>query len=304
MEDIIIIGGGPAGLTAALYASRAGAKVTIIESGAPGGKLNLTAHIENYPGVKKMMGPQLAYDMYEQSLSFGAQLKMTEVKQIIDEGDTKKVITSKEEMEAKAVIIATGTKERRMGLPLEEEMTGRGISYCAVCDGPFFRGKEVAVIGGGNSAIEESLYLASIVEKVHVIMRRDVFRADDYLVKQALENNKIVFHFKKKPHALMIEENELKGLELEDSDTGKIEPLLVQGIFPFIGLNPVTDFVKDLGLTNSQGYIDTDEHMETRIPKIFAVGDVRNKNLRQVVTAANDGAIAGQYAAKVIKENR
>ena len=303
MEDIVIIGGGPAGLSAALYASRAGAKVTVIEAGAPGGKLNLTAHIENYPGVKKKMGPELAYEMYEQSLSFGASLKMTEVKQIVDEGQYKKVITSKEEIETKAVIIATGTKERKMGLPLEDEMTGQGISYCAVCDGPFFKGKEVAVVGGGNSAIEESLYLASIVERVHVIMRRDVFRADDYLVKQALDNEKITFHFKKKPHALIIEDHKLKGIELEDSDTSKTESLEVQGIFPFIGLDPVTDFVKNLGITDDQGYIKVDENMETSIKNIFAIGDVRQKTLRQVVTAANDGAIAGQYAAKVVKEN-
>lgn len=303
MEDIVIIGGGPAGLSAALYASRAGAKVTIIEAGAPGGKLNLTAHIENYPGVKKKMGPELAYEMYEQSLSFGASLKMTEVKQIIDEGDYKKVMTSKEEITAKAVIIATGTKERKMGLPLEDEMTGQGISYCAVCDGPFFKGKEVAVIGGGNSAIEESLYLADIVERVHIIMRRDVFRADDYLVKHALDHEKITFHFKKKPHALMIEDHTLKGLELEDSVTGEVEPLEVQGIFPFIGLDPVSDFVKDLGITDDKGYIKVDENMETSIKNIFAIGDVRQKTLRQVVTAANDGAIAGQYAAKVVKEN-
>lgn len=303
MEDIVIIGGGPSGLSAALYASRAGAKVTVIEAGAPGGKLNLTAHIENYPGVKKKMGPELAYEMYEQSLSFGASLKMTEVKQIVDEVQYKKVITSKEEIETKAVIIATGTKERKMGLLLEDEMTGQGISYCAVCDGPFFKGKEVAVVGGGNSAIEESLYLASIVERVHVIMRRDVFRADDYLVKQALDNEKITFHFKKKPHALIIEDHQLKGLELEDSVTGETEPLEVQGIFPFIGLDPVTDFVKDLGITDDQGYIKVDENMETSIKNIFAIGDVRQKTLRQVVTAANDGAIAGQYAAKVVKEN-
>ena len=301
MKDIIIIGGGPAGLTAALYASRAGADVMVIESGAPGGKLNLTAHIENYPGIKEMMGPQLAYDMYEQALNFGAELKMTEVKGIVDKNDHKVVITSKEELEARAVIIATGTKERKMGLDLEDEMTG--ISYCAVCDGPFFRGKEVAVIGGGNSAIEESLYLAGITEKVHIIMRRDVFRADDYLVKKALNNEKIEFHFKKKPHALIVEEDTLKGLELEDSVTKEVEPLYVQGIFPFIGLDPVTDFVKDLGITNEQGYIDVDEHMETSIQGLFAIGDVRTKTLRQVVTAANDGAIAGQYAAKLVEEN-
>ena len=182
-------------------------------------------------------------------------------------------------------------------------MTGKGISYCAVCDGPFFRGKEVAVIGGGNSAIEESIYLAGITEKVHIIMRRDVFRADDYLVKKALNNEKIEFHFKKKSHALIVEDDTLKGLELEDSDTKELENLYVQGIFPFIGLDPVTDFVKDLGITNEQGYIDVDEHMETKIPGIFAIGDVRTKTLRQVVTAANDGAIAGQYAAKLVEEN-
>ena len=289
MKDIIIIGGGPAGLTAALYASRAGADVMVIESGAPGGKLNLTAHIENYPGIKEMMGPQLAYDMYEQALNFGAELKMTEVKGIVDKNDHKVVITSKEELEARAVIIATGTKERKMGLNLEDEMTGRG--------------KEVAVIGGGNSAIEESLYLAGITEKVHIIMRRDVFRADDYLVKKALNNEKIEFHFKKKPHALIVEKDTLKGLELEDSVTKEVEPLYVQGIFPFIGLDPVTDFVKDLGITNEQGYIDVDEHMETSIQGLFAIGDVRAKTLRQVVTAANDGAIAGQYAAKLVEEN-
>ncbi len=165
-------------------------------------------------------------------LTFGAQLKMTEVKSIVDEGDYKKVITSKEELEARVVIIATGTKERKMGLHLEDEMTGKGISYCAVCDGPFFRGKEVAVIGGGNSAIEESIYLAGITEKVHIIMRRDVFRADDYLVKKALNNEKIEFHFKKKPHALIVEDDTLKGLELEDSDTKELEKPLCTGYFP------------------------------------------------------------------------
>lgn len=297
MKDIIIIGAGPAGLTAALYASRAGADVTIVDGGAPGGKLNLTAEIENYPGIAKKSGPDLAYEMYEHALSFGAELEMEDVTGITLEGDTKVVHTTGGDMKAKNVIIATGTKERQMNIPNEEEMIGMGVSYCAVCDGPFFKGQEVAVIGGGNSAIEEALYLASITARVHVIMRRDVFRADKLLVKRALETENITFHFKKKPYEVLNDGAHVTGILLEDAVDGSLESLNVAAIFPFIGLDPVTDFVKDLGIVNDHGYIDVDENMETCIKGIFAVGDVRNKKLRQVVTAANDGAIAGQYIA-------
>lgn len=302
MKDIIIIGGGPAGLTAALYASRAGADVTIIEAGAPGGKLNLTADIENYPGIAKKMGPDLAYEMYEHALSFGAELEMEEVTGITDQGATKIVHTTGGDMEAKAVIIATGTKERTMNIPNEAEMTGMGVSYCAVCDGPFYKGKEVAVIGGGNSAIEEALYLASITEHVHVIMRRDVFRADQFIVNKALANDKITFHFKKKPYEVLVADGKVAGIRLEDAVDGSLSDLSVSGIFPFIGLDPITDFVKDLGIVNAMGYIDVDHNMETAVKGIFAVGDVRNKTLRQVVTAANDGAIAGQYIASLLRD--
>lgn len=298
MKDIIIIGGGPAGLTAALYASRAGADVTVIESGAPGGKLNLTAHIENYPGIKEMMGPQLAYDMYEQALNFGAQLKMTEVKSIVDEGDYKKVITSKEELEARVVIIATGTKERKMGLHLEDEMTGKGISYCAVCDGPFFKGDEVAVVGGGNSALEEAIYLTKFAKKLHLIVRRDVFRADKIIQDHVQANDKIEIHFLKKPHHLIAKDNKVAAIALEDSKTGEVSELAVKGVFPFVGLDPITDFVKDLGITDERGYIITNELMETSVKGIYAAGDVRQKVLRQVVTATNDGAIVGQQVGQ------
>lgn len=298
MKDIVIIGAGPAGLTAALYASRAGADVTIVDGGAPGGKLNLTAEIENYPGIARKSGPDLAYEMYEHALSFGAELEMEDVTGITLEGDTKIVHTTGGDLKAKNVIIATGTKERKMNIPHEEEMTGNGISYCAVCDGPFFKGQEVAVIGGGNSAIEEALYLASITAHVHVIMRRDVFRADKLLVKRALETENITFHFKKKPYEVLNDGAHVTGILLEDAVDGSLESLNVAAIFPFIGLDPVTDFVKDLGIVNEYGYIDVDENMETSVKGIFAVGDVRNKKLRQVVTAANDGAIAGQYIAK------
>ncbi|MBO6046596.1 MAG: thioredoxin-disulfide reductase [Erysipelotrichaceae bacterium] len=300
MYDIIVIGAGPAGLSAALYASRAGANVAVIEAGAPGGKLNLTAEIENYPGIKSKSGPDLAFEMYEQGLSYGAELLMAEVTGIEDKGDHKVVHTDSGVYESRAVIIGTGTKERLMNIPGEAEMTGRGISYCAVCDGPFFKGKEVVVVGGGNSAIEEAIYLASVVEHVHVVMRRDVFRADQYLVDKAKANDKITFHFKQKPYEVIIEDDKVTGLRLESAVDGTLSDLPVAAIFPFIGLDPITDFVKDLGIVNDYGYIDVDSNMETSVKGIFAVGDVRSKTLRQVVTAANDGAIAGQYIANAL----
>ncbi len=298
MEDIIIVGAGPAGLSAALYASRAGANVTILDGGAPGGKLNLTADIENYPGIKKKMGPELAYEMYEHGLSFGAKLKMSQVTGIKDLGDHKIVSTSKEELETKNVIIATGTKERFMNIPGEKEYTGKGVSYCAVCDGPFFKGKEVAVIGGGNSAIEEAIYLSGIVSKVHIIMRRDVFRADAYIVDKAKSIDNIEFHFNEIPVEVIGDDKKVNSLKIKNVKTDEETILTLNGVFPFIGLDPITDFVKDLGIVNDKGYIPTDENMETSVKGIYAIGDVREKTLRQVVTATNDGAIAGQYIAK------
>lgn len=297
MTDIVIIGAGPAGLTAALYATRAGAKVKIIESGAPGGKLNSTADIENYPGIKKKMGPELAYEMYEHALNFGAELEMTEVTGIKDLGDHKTVLTTNGEIETKNVIIATGTKERLMNIPGEKEYTGKGVSYCAVCDGPFFKGKETAIIGGGNSAIEEAVYLAGFVSKVHIIVRRDVFRADKYIIDKAKSMNNIVFHTLKKPLEVIGDGHKVTGLKLIDSKTNEESLLEVSGIFPFIGLDPMTGFASNLDITDEKGYIEVDEHMQTKIKGIFAVGDVTNKQLRQIVTAANDGAIAGQYIA-------
>ena len=222
---------------------------------------------------------------------------MTEVTGIVDLGDHKIVKTSKGEFEAKNVIIATGTKERKMNVPGEAELAGKGVSYCAVCDGPFFKGKEVAVVGGGNSAIEEAIYLAGIVSKVHVIMRRDVFRADKVLSDRAKAQSNIEFHFKKKPHQVLATDGKVSGLEVSDSDTGELSTINVSAVFPFVGADPVTGFAKDLDILDERGYVIVDEHMESKIHGIFAVGDVRQKELRQIVTATNDGAIAGQYIA-------
>ena len=300
MLDLIIVVAGPAGLSACLYASRAGLDVLVLDMAAPGGKLNVTAQIENYPGVKPSPGPEIAYQMYESALSFGAKMDYQEVVEIKDCGDFKEVVTAKQTYQTKYVLIATGTKERQMHLPKENELVGRGISYCAVCDGPFFKGEDVAVIGGGNSALEEAMYLSSICQHVHLIVRRDVFRADKIIQDRLKEHENIIVHFKKKPFEILEDNQKVKGLVLIDSETGEKEDLLVSGIFPFIGLDPMSQCVEKLGLINTQGYIDANENMETKVPGIFVAGDVRNKSLRQVVTATNDGAIAGQYIASLI----
>lgn len=296
MLDIVVVGAGPAGLSCALYASRAGASVRVFDKGAPGGKMNLTASIENYPGAN-MKGPQLAYAMYEQAMSFGAEMDYKEILAIEKRDDHFIVKTKKEAIETKNVVLATGTKERTMNIELEEELTGRGISYCAVCDGPFFKNKDVCVIGGGNSALEEALYLSDIVNKVHLIVRRDVFRADEYYINKVNAKENIEVHFLKKPYQIVAENNKVAGLVIEDSNTHELSTLDVQGIFPFIGLDPMTDLVKDFNVTNEQGYVIVNEQMETSVKGLFAIGDVCEKSLRQVITAANDGAIAGQYIA-------
>lgn len=301
MNDLIIIGAGPAGLSACLYASRAGLNVLMLDSGAPGGKLNVSAEIENWPGQKKKTGPELAYEMYEHALSFGGQQAFGEVIKIIDHEDYKEVVTTDNTYQAKAVLIATGTKERKMQIPMEDELTGHGVSYCAVCDGPFFKDEEVAVIGGGNSALEEAIYLTKFVSKVHLIVRRDVFRADKIIQDRVYANEKIEIHFLKKPHHLIEKDGKVDKLALEDSKTGEISELAVKGVFPFVGLDPITNFVSDLGICDEHGYIITDETMKTKVPGIYAAGDVRQKILRQVVTAANDGAVAGQQIAHYLE---
>ena len=300
MLDVVVIGAGPAGMTCALYASRAGASVMILDKGAPGGKMNLTASIENYPGAD-MKGPQLAYAMYEQSMKFGAKMDYKEIVSIEKKDDYFVVKTNKEEIETKNVVLASGTKERLMNIELEEELTGRGVSYCAVCDGPFFKNKDVAVVGGGNSALEESLYLSTIVNKVHLIVRRDVFRADEYFVNKINECENIEVHFLKKPHKIIEENKKVAGLVVEDSQTQELTTINVQGIFPFIGLDPLSELVKSFDVTNEQGYVLVDENMEATVKGLFAIGDVRDKTLRQVVTATNDGAIAGQYIASQLR---
>lgn len=299
MLDLIIIGAGPAGMSACLYASRAGLDVLILDGSAPGGKLNVTAQIENYPGLKPTPGPEIAFTMYESAMNFGAKMAYEEALDIKDHGAYKEVITAKQTYQAKYVLIATGTKERQMNLEKENELVGRGISYCAVCDGPFFKEQDVAVIGGGNSALEEAMYLATLCHKVHLVVRRDVFRADKVIQDRLSKVENIEVHFKRKPKELLEQNQKVCGLLIENSDDQTTEELKVNGIFPFIGLDPMTQCAKSLNIVSENGYIDANENMETAVKGIFVAGDVRNKQLRQVVTATNDGAIAGQYIASL-----
>lgn len=299
--DFIIIGAGPAGMTAAIYASRAGLKTAMIESGAPGGKLLKTNEISNWPGIKTEPGSQLAMDMFEHSTSFGAVYEYGNVVEIkTDEenpaSDKQIICEDGTIFQAPAVLVATGTKERLMGIPGENKNIGRGLSYCAVCDGAFFRDQEVAVIGGGNSALEEAVYLTHFASKVYILMRRNVFRADKIAVDAAMANPKIEIIQNVVPTEILDDGQHVNGLKIADVTTKEEQILPVSGIFPYIGADPVTGFLKHLDILNPQGYMIVNASMETKIPLLYGAGDVCQKGLRQVVTAVNDGAIAAQDA--------
>ena len=300
--DVIIIGAGPAGMTAAVYASRAGLKTAMLEKAAPGGKMIKTFEIQNWPGIKEINGADLAYQMFEHSTHFGAECLYGDVEKIID-GPIKQVVCADGQIyTAPAVIIATGTRERLLGIPNEKELTGKGVSYCAVCDGSFFRDQPVTVIGGGNSALEESLYLTQFASEVHIVIRRDVFRAEP-IIQQAIEQNpKIDIIRSHVPVEILEQEGKVGGIVLKNVHDGQRMKLETKAVFPYIGADPCTEFAQDLGILDERGYILVNNNMETARAGIYGVGDVTAKTLRQVVTAANDGAIAAQQAFHQIKE--
>lgn len=291
--DLVVIGAGPAGLTAALYASRAGLKTMVLESGAPGGKLVKTYQISNYPGVKTLAGTDLAMSMLEQATSFGAMYEYGDVERV--DADKKVYLSDGTIIEAKAVIVATGTKERLLNIPGEKENIGRGVSFCAVCDGAFFKDKDVIVIGGGNSALEESLYLTTFAKSVTIVIRRDVFRAEKQIQEQIEANEKIHIIKKHIPKEILSEDGKVSGILLENVDTKETMTLSCQGIFPYVGQDPMSQCLEDLDVLDKRGYVLVDKNMETRVKGIYAAGDVLQKDLRQVVTATNDGAIAAQH---------
>lgn len=300
--DVIIIGGGAAGLTAAIYARRAGLKTLVLEAFAPGGKLIKTFELENWPGIKNVNGSQLAYDIYEQAMALGTAYLYEKADNIALEDNLRRVnCTSGQSFTAPAIIIATGTVERLLHIPGEEEMIGRGVSFCAVCDAAFYRNKEVIVVGAGNAAFEESLYLAEFASHITILARRDVYSAEQITQDKIMAHPKITVLPWRIPQEVIIENNRVAGLRVLNKEANKEEIFTAKGIFPYIGADPVTEFCRNLKITNEYGYLNVNNDMSTAVPGIYGAGDVCDKVLRQVVTATNDGAIAAQSVIKYLR---
>ena len=301
--DVVIIGAGPAGMTAALYASRANLAVLMLDRGIYGGQMNNTAAIENFPGFKSILGPDLAKDMYESSTQFGAEYAYGSVESVIDHGATKEIKTDMGDVfEAKALILGTGSEYKKLGVPGEEEYSGRGVSYCAVCDGAFFKGMHLIVVGGGDSAIEEGIYLTQLASKVTVIHRRDQLRAQQIIQDRAFNNDKMEFIWNSNVTEIVGEDGKVSGVKVNNNKTGEDSFIEASGAFIYVGVHPMTEPFQDLGVLDEDGWIPTDDHMHTKVPGIFAVGDVRKKDLRQIATAVGEGGMAGQQAYEYIQE--
>ena len=302
MYDTIIIGAGPAGMTAALYAARSNLKVALLERGIPGGQMNNTADIENYPGYANISGPELAEKMFEPLENLGVEHLFGLVEKIEDRGNFKEIITEDERFEAKTVIIASGANHRHLGVPGEEDYNSRGVSYCAVCDGAFFRDEDLLVVGGGDSAVEEAIFLTRFAKSVTIVHRRDELRAQKVLQDRAFANEKIRFVWDSVVESIHGDERKVTGVTFKNVKTGELSQAEFGGIFIYVGLDPVSEFAADLGITDEAGWILTDHQMKTSIAGIYAVGDVRQKDLRQITTAVGDGAIASQEAYKYLTE--
>lgn len=285
MYDVIIVGAGMAGLTAAIYTARADKKVLVLEGKVTGGQITASTKVANYPGILDISGADLMKNVATQAKNFGAEIKREEVLNITD-GEIKKVHTDMGEYSAKNIILAVGSIDKKLDIPRETEMVGKGISYCTTCDGDFYKGKSVAIVGGGNSALYGALYLSDIAAKVYLIHRRENFRGNAMLVDMLRTKGNVEVLLNKQP-AKILGNDKVEGLELDDGSM-----LGVDGIFVAIGKEPDTKKFADLVNLDKNGYIITDENCKTSSAGIFAVGDCRNKNVRQLVTAAADGAIA------------
>ena len=302
LYDMIIVGGGPGGYTAALYAARAGLDVLIIERLSAGGQMNLTGQIDNYPGFPEGIdGFQLSMNMQQQAERFGAKTKYAEVLQVELEGKIKSVQTNEGVYHAKTVVISTGANPRQLGVSRENEMIGRGVGYCAHCDGGFYRGKSVVVVGGGNSAVAEALYLSRIAKEVILIHRRDSLRATQIYHKPLMDAPNIRFIWDSEVVELLGEEI-LEQVRVKNLKSGEEQLLDVQGLFVSIGRKPATALLKDQLTLDGSGYIMAGEDTKTSIPGVYAVGDVRSKELRQIVTAVADGAMAAHMAESFLSE--
>ena len=303
-RDVAIIGGGPAGMAAAVYCRRAGLKTVVLEKGNWGGAINRTEEIENYPAINHVSGPEIGKMFVDHAKAFNTEMVDCTVNAIKEDGKFKVVSTSKGDYKVKAVIVATGAEFRKLGCPGEAEYTGKGVSYCPTCDAAFTEGVDVAVVGGGNTAVEEGCYLTQFANKVYIIHRRDQFRADEMAVERMLKNPKV-----QPVYCSVVERIEGDGdmvtkAVIKNVKTGEISDLPVEFVFMFVGTEPNNQLLKDLVKCSEKGgWVETDGNMMTSVPGILAAGDVRQTPLRQVVTAASDGALAGMSAYKYIAEN-
>ncbi|MCM3105637.1 thioredoxin-disulfide reductase [Bacillus velezensis] len=300
--DVIIIGAGPAGMTAAVYTSRANLSTLMIERGIPGGQMANTEDVENYPGFENILGPELSNKMFEHAKKFGAEYAYGDIKEIVDGKEYKTVKAGSKEYKARAIVISAGAEYKKIGVPGEKELGGRGVSYCAVCDGAFFKNKELVVVGGGDSAVEEGVYLTRFASKVTIVHRRDKLRAQSILQARAFDNEKIDFKWNKTVKEIHEENGKVGRLTLVDTVTGEEEEFKADGVFIYIGMLPLSKPFENLGITNEEGYIETNAQMETKVPGIFAAGDIREKTLRQIVTATGDGSIAAQSVQHYVEE--
>ncbi len=303
MYDLIVLGGGPAGLTAGIYAARGKLKTLIIEKAIEGGQISSTSEVENYPGILETTGVELGMDMKEQAENFGAEFIYEEILEVQLEGDVKKIVGKDGTYEASAIIIATGAAPRKIGCAGEEQFAGKGVSYCATCDAAFYQDLDVYIVGGGDAAVEEALFVSKFAKNVYIIHRRDELRASKILQKKAQDNEKIDFIWDS-----VVEE--IKGdktvneIVIKNIKTGEVQNIKSDkpiGIFAYVGYDPNTGLFKDQ-VEMDRGYIVTDSEMRTNIPGVFAAGDLRVKTVRQVITAAADGAIAAVNAQKYIDE--
>lgn len=299
--DVAVIGAGPAGLTAGMYAARAGLSVGVFERISPGGQLAQTEHIENYPGFAEGAGGfELAWHMKEQADRFGVQHVAEEVVAAELEGERKALVTPQGRYEARSVIVASGARPRTLGVPGEEELTGRGVSYCATCDGNFFRSKTVVVVGGGNTAAADAIYLSRICEKVYLVHRRDALRATAVYHSRIAELPNVEFVWNSRVLSFEGEEGKLARVRIADVVTGEERELAAEGAFVAVGSQPNTEFLQGALPLDDAGYVVADESGRMPLAGVFAAGDVRTKTLRQVVTAVADGAVCAEGAAEYL----
>lgn len=298
MYDIGIVGGGIAGMTAAIYGQRAGKKVILVEGTGCGGQIVLSSHVENYPGILSISGNELSATLRQQVESLGAEIRSAQVTGIRNGEKEKTILTESEEIPCKSLILATGQSHRKLGVPGEEKLIGSGVSYCAVCDGAFFKGMDVAVVGGGSTALQDAIYLSHYCNKVYLIHRRDTFRGETHLVQELEKKENVQFVMN---HIVteILGGFMVEGVQIQDKLTESVSELKVDGVFIAVGQIPANDGFADVVDLDSDGYILASEDCRTSAKGIYAAGDCRTKQVRQLITAASDGAVAALAACEI-----